>query len=208
MLKGIIFDFDGVIAESVKIKTDAFSELYGPFGHDVVQKVILHHEANGGVSRFEKIKYYHKSFLQIDLSEKEIKDLAERFSALVVDKVIGAPYVPGVIEYIRKSYNHYKLFISTGTPIAEMKQILDEKKISHYFTNVFGSPEKKITHIKYILSKYNLDPGELIFYGDSKSDIDAAENEKITFILIKNMFNKAISKSHKGKTINNFIGLS
>ena len=58
MLKGIVFDFDGVIAESVQVKTNAFAELYGPFGNDVVQKVISHHEANGGVSRYEKIKYY------------------------------------------------------------------------------------------------------------------------------------------------------
>ena len=64
MLKGIIFDFDGVIAESVQVKTDAFMELYVLYGQDVVQKVTKHHEANGGMSRYEKIKYYHKTLLR------------------------------------------------------------------------------------------------------------------------------------------------
>ena len=60
MLKGIIFDFDGVIAESVQVKTDAFAALYAVNGKDIVKKVINHHEANGGMSRFEKIKHYRE----------------------------------------------------------------------------------------------------------------------------------------------------
>ena len=63
MLKGIIFDFDGVIAESVQVKTDAFVELYKQYESNIVEKVLKHHEANGGMSRFEKIKFYHESFL-------------------------------------------------------------------------------------------------------------------------------------------------
>ena len=51
-IKSIIFDYDGIIAESVNVKTEAFAELYKPFGKDIVQKVMKHHESNGGVSRF------------------------------------------------------------------------------------------------------------------------------------------------------------
>ena len=60
MLKGIIFDFDGVIAKSVQVKTDAFVKLYKQYGSNFVKKVVEHHEANGGMSRYEKIKFYHK----------------------------------------------------------------------------------------------------------------------------------------------------
>ena len=59
MLKGIIFDFDGVIAESVHIKSSAFSDLYKSYGEDIVKRVVKHHEANSGMSRYKKIRYYH-----------------------------------------------------------------------------------------------------------------------------------------------------
>ena len=59
--------------------------------------------------------------------------MTNQFSALVIDKVIAAPYVPGVLGYIKKSYKQYKLFISTGTPTEEMKQILEGRKIDQYF---------------------------------------------------------------------------
>ena len=208
MLKGIIFDFDGVIAESVQVKTDAFTALYRPFGDEVVQKVVLHHEANGGMSRFEKIKNYHKTFLNISLKEKEITELANQFSELVIDKVIAAPYVPGAIEYIQLCHEKYELFISTGTPTDEMKQILEGREIIQYFTDVFGSPNRKDVHINIIESKYGMRSNELIFYGDSNSDLDAAIKAGIPFILIQNRFNKKLRRTYKGKNINNFIGLT
>ena len=207
MLKGIIFDFDGVIAESVQVKTNSFAALYTPYGTDIVTKVIEHHEANGGMSRFEKVKYYHKTFLNIALTEKEIVELTNHFSESVIDKVIAAPYVPGALEYIQNNHEKYKLFISTGTPTEEMNQILEERKINNYFTNVYGSPEKKVVHIKKIITKYNFTPNELIFYGDANIDIDAAEKENIPLTFVRNRFNEKLAETYKGKIINNFIDL-
>ena len=62
MIKGIIFDFDGVIVESVNIKTIAFKKIYKKYGNEIVNKVVDHHLSNGGMSRFEKFNYYHKNF--------------------------------------------------------------------------------------------------------------------------------------------------
>jgi len=208
MLKGIIFDFDGVIADSVQVKTDAFASLYEQYGNNIVTKVLKHHEANGGVSRFEKIKLYHEYFLNKAITNEEIEELANQFSKLVVKKVIDSPYVPGVLEYIHKCNKKYKLFISTGTPTDEMSQILDRRGIAKYFIEVYGSPEKKSVHISKIMSKYNYHPDELIFYGDANTDIDAAEQANLPFVLIKNNFNEKLVKKFKGKIINNFIGLS
>ena len=208
MLKGIIFDFDGVIAESVQIKTDAFARLYEQYGDKIVNKVIEHHESNGGMSRFEKIKLYHESFLNKAITNEEIGELTNQFSKLVVRKVIESPYVPGVFKYIQKCYEKYNLFISTGTPTNEMKQILIGRGIAEYFIEILGSPEKKCVHITKIISKYNYHPDELIFYGDANTDINAAKQASIPFVLIKNSFNEKLVKIFKGKIINNFIGLT
>ena len=47
MTEALIFDFDGVILESVETKTRAFAELYKDKGPDVVDKVVRHHLAHG-----------------------------------------------------------------------------------------------------------------------------------------------------------------
>ena len=142
-LKAIIFDFDGVIAESVNVKTEAFSKMYAQYGNTIAEKVASHHLSHGGISRFEKFKLYHKEFLGIELTNQDIMALANKFSKLVVQKVIDAPYVPGSLEFIKDNYKYYDLFISTGTPEDEMKKILSRKGIRNYFKSVHGSPKKK-----------------------------------------------------------------
>ena len=62
MVNAIIFDFDGVVLESLNVKTNAFKKLYEPYGSDISKKVVEHHLENGGVSRFDKIKFYHNIF--------------------------------------------------------------------------------------------------------------------------------------------------
>ena len=204
MLKGIIFDFDGVIAESVQVKTDAFAELYLEYGDEVVKKVVEYHESHGGVSRYEKIKLYHEYFLNKVITNEEIEELANQFSKLVVKKVIDSPYVPGVLEYIDKCYKKYKLFISTGTPTEEMNQILEGREIAQYFTQVFGSPEAKTLHLENILSKYDLQPDELLFYGDSNTDMEAAKDKSIAFVFRSHSLNQNRFNNYNGKTIVDF----
>ena len=207
LIKGIIFDFDGVISQSITAKTNAFKEIYRPFGDDIVKKVVHHHESNGGISRFDKFSYYHKSFLNKNVTKQNISDLSDQFSKLVIDKVIDAPYVPGALEFIKESFKKFHLFISTGTPEKEIKKIIKKKQIDKYFMESFGSPSNKISHIEKIMKKYDLTPGEITFFGDSKTDLDAAENFNINFTLIRNDFNKILQSSYKGKMINDFKGL-
>jgi len=41
--KALFFDFDGVLADSVEVKTDAFSKLFEKFGPEIQAKVVEHH---------------------------------------------------------------------------------------------------------------------------------------------------------------------
>ncbi|TVZ55497.1 phosphoglycolate phosphatase-like HAD superfamily hydrolase [Lutibacter sp. Hel_I_33_5] len=181
-IKAIIFDYDGVIAESVNVKTEAFAELYKPYGNDIVQKVIVHHEANGGVSRFEKFKIYHKNYLGEDIDQLQVDKLAKQFSILVLQKVIDSPYVVGVYDFITSNYQKYDFHISTGTPSDEIEVILNRKSIRKYFKEVYGSPEKKDLHVKKIIKAYGYSNREVVFIGDALTDRDAARNNNISFI--------------------------
>ena len=67
--KIILFDFDGVLAESANVKTEAFAKLFESFGEDIVRKVVKHHVKNGGISRYKKMQYYYSEYLNKPLSE-------------------------------------------------------------------------------------------------------------------------------------------
>ena len=100
--KIIFFDFDGVIKETVEIKSLAFSELFSEYGNNVQKKVQQHHNLNSGISRDKKFIYYYKEYLGIDLSEGELQECSKKFSKIVVGQVIGSNWVPNVLYFLQK----------------------------------------------------------------------------------------------------------
>lgn len=185
MIKNIIFDFDGVLAESVNVKTEAFRTLYQPFGDDIADQVVKWHEANGGVSRFEKIKTWHLKYLGIELSDSEVNYWANKFSDLVLQGVVNAPWVLGAFEFLEGYSVPYSKWIISGTPDSEMKVIAERRNISQHFKGIHGSPRKKTDWATEILSTYNLHPQETVFIGDARSDFEASINCNLHFILRK-----------------------
>lgn len=181
-LKALLFDFDGVIVESVDIKTQAFAKLFEEHGEDVVKKVISHHLLHGGISRFEKIRFYHKSYLGREIDDRELDLWCKRFSDIVLDNVIKAPLVPGVLEFLEKMSSKFFCFIVSGTPQEELELIVAKKTLSRYFKKVYGSPSSKKEIITNIISSNQLNPVEIIYYGDSISDYDASIATGVYFI--------------------------
>jgi phosphoglycolate phosphatase-like HAD superfamily hydrolase len=190
LIKNIFFDFDGVILDSVDCKTKAFKAMYEKYGNKIANEVEAYHIANGGVSRFEKFNFWHKEYLGINLTEKELSELSNEFSIRVVDKVVASREIEGSINFIKQNYNQYKCWIITGTPTSEMKQISDKLNISKYFLGIHGSPEKKIHWVDYLLKENQLIPNETLFLGDATTDYEAARSGNLHFALRQADYNK------------------
>ena len=207
----LIFDFDGVLVDSVEVKTDAFAALYIKYGKNIVEKVIKHHRLNGGMSRYEKFKYYHQYFLNRKITKDEINVLNQKFSNLVVSKVVNSPEIEGVSDFLNK-YNVKKLFfVNSATPTNEIKKIIILRGWSHYFNGIFGSPNDKIKNIANILNKTQINHDEKIkssvFFGDARSDYLAATATGIDFVFL-NQSNVFFEEKENIKyIINNFIPL-
>lgn len=182
-LKALFFDFDGVVLDSLKVKTDAFYNMYLPYGKHIADQVARHHLKYGGVSRFEKFKIYHRDFLQQELNENEILELAEEYSKRVKDRVIKSPEVNGVRSFFENNYTKYQIFIITGTPTSEIHEIIRAINMEHFFKGIYGSPETKDYWVKKIISDFNLNPDEILFIGDATTDRDAALGNGLHFIL-------------------------
>ena len=206
-IKNIFFDFDGVIAESVSAKTDAFEEMYLPYGKDIAAKVVEYHKLHGGVSRYEKFKYFHKEFLNEVINQEKINELAIQFSNIVLDKVINSDEVIGANYFIEKYHKKFKFWIITGTPTTEMELIAEKRKLRTFFIGLHGSPNNKRYWTENLIKKYNLQRDEIIFLGDATTDMDAANFSKIHFALRENDENKEIFKDYKGHRFNDFYQL-
>lgn len=199
MIKAVFFDFDGVIAESLNAKTEAFYQMYLPYGEDIAGKAKRHHLENGGISRFEKFRLYHHDFLGIDLSPEEIQTLADDFSSRVLEQVIQAPFVPGALEAIQKLHAAgYKLFVISGTPHDEMAAIVKSRNLDSYFLKVCGSPTGKKEWSRKLMDAHALTPDQVVFVGDATTDYDAAAFHKMHYVLREHPDNVEFFKEYTG----------
>jgi len=177
----IILDFDGVILESVSVKTEAFRTLFS-FSPEHVDEIVQFHIDNGGMSRFDKFHYIYMEILKEDLPKEKFKTLSDRFSELVEKAVAQAPFVAGAPEFLIWATDHFPLYIVSATPEEELKRIARQRGIDHLFRRIYGSPIKKRAHIAQILRENHLEPEDVIFIGDAANDWEAARQCGIRFI--------------------------
>jgi phosphoglycolate phosphatase-like HAD superfamily hydrolase len=178
----ILFDFDGVLAESARIKAWAFEKLYEGFEDRVREGAIAHHAAHAGISRLEKIRFVHREYLGIDLSEAEVAEWGLRYNALVEDAVVAAPWVPGARDFVAAHAERIPLYVVSGTPEDELRRIAEKRAMSHWFKGIFGSPRRKEPIIRDILAAENLPPDRVLFIGDATTDSDAAAATDLRFL--------------------------
>lgn len=207
MVRNILFDFDGVLVESVQVKAEAFRRLYEEYGEEVANKVVEHHLQNGGVSRFEKIKYWHKEYLGIDLTPQQVNELADKYSDLVLQGVLDAKEVSGASDFLKAYAKYFHCWIVTGTPTSEIRDILTQKKWNKYFLEAYGSPEKKSFWTQKIIKDNALDQQETVFVGDAMADYEAASVAGIPFILRKTDENASLFNNYNGCAINDITEL-
>lgn len=204
----LVFDFDGVLADSVDIKTKAFAEIYQEYGDDVVHKVVSHH-LNNGMSRFRKIKFYHQEFLGKRITHPEIILLAKRFSSLVVNKVINSQEIPGASIFLNiYSKSDKECAINSASPQIEIQKIIQKKGLNDHFSAVLGSPSSKYDNFIKLFNLFNCNSSELIFFGDSYSDYLAAKNVNVPFIAVgKNILDSLEDEKNEIYYIDNFLEL-
>ncbi|WP_163340515.1 HAD family hydrolase [Desulfopila sp. IMCC35008] len=183
--KALFFDFDGVLADSVSIKTDAFRDLFRKYGDEVVREIIEYHRLHGGISRVEKIRYAFEEIMKVPLSAEEHTRLSQHYSKMVLDKVVCADWIPGAQGFLEKYYTALQIFVISGTPEDELKLVLNRRNMDHYFSEVLGSPVKKPVHVRNLLAKYNLVPQQCVFIGDALTDYDAAIETGLHFVGIQ-----------------------
>lgn len=186
--KALIFDFDGVIINSVKIKDDAFKQIVKGYPRKVKNLFFKYHRRNLGKSRYIKFEYLLKTLIKKKYKKKDIENLSIRFNKIILNKIIQLKLNSGVIRFLKKNKSIFQYFISSGTPEKELQYIIKKKGIESFFSKIYGSPKEKFEHIREIIKLFNLKKKDIVFVGDGLSDLEAASKMKLNFIQVGNNF--------------------
>lgn len=200
----VFWDFDGVIKDSVGVKTEAYVRLFSAYGPDIAARVKSHHETNGGVSRYEKIPMYLR-WVGLPCDQEHVEQFCSRFSETVLDAVVDSSWVPGVREYLLDHCELQYFVLVTATPQQEMESILDRLGIAHCFRHVHGAPTDKKDAIAAVLRAQRIDVADVLMIGDSETDRSAADANQVPFLLRRTTINRSLQSNYCGPQFEDLI---
>lgn len=204
--KLIFWDFDGVIKDSVDVKTQAFGKLFEAYGTSMAERVKAHHVANGGMSRFKKLPLY-LSWAGVEPVQDRVDECCKKFSEIAFQGVINAPWVPGAENYLRINPNDQIFILVSATPEEELGLILEELSLKNCFSKVFGSPTSKIDAISMTLNNLCIKPEQCLMIGDALADLEAAQTNQVPFLLRRHESNGKVFADYKGNSIKDLTEL-
>ena len=174
-IRCLVFDCDGVLLDSVEVKTRAFARVAAPFGEEARDRLVMLHRRHGGVSRQEKFRWLWEDILQRPPSAAAIDALSRHFADCIAEELRTCPLIPGVLETLERWHGVLPLHVCSGAPQEELHAILELRGLSRYFASIHGSPPKKAALLQDIVDASLLLPEEVLMVGDSGTDMRAAE---------------------------------
>lgn len=181
-IQTILWDFDGVILDSVLIRDKGYLHVLKDYPSEQVDKLLEFQQKNGGLSRYVKFRYFYEKILGKTITEKEVNEFANQFSVYMKENLANPSLlIQDTNEFIRCNYDKFNMHIVSGSDQNELRFLCKELNISSYFKSILGSPTPKKTLVKNILKEENYNPAHVILIGDSINDFDAAKANNVTF---------------------------
>ncbi|WP_286220280.1 HAD family hydrolase [Marinobacter apostichopi] len=178
----LVFDCDGVVLDSNKVKTNAFYRATLPYGEAAAQAMVEYHVANGGVSRYKKFAYFLEQIVP-GQADSDLAALLEAYSVNVREGLLSCTITPG-LEALRQCTPNARWLMASGGDQAELRDVLSKRGLADLFDGgIFGSPDEKYEIIKREISAENiLKPA--LFIGDSKYDYEVSVSAAIDFVFL------------------------
>jgi 3-amino-5-hydroxybenzoic acid synthesis related protein len=176
--KGIVFDFDGVIIDSLDIQKKALAESY---------KIIV---GDGMPPISEFIKHSGDSLRNIFFKMNLPLEMIEPFKRISQKNDGLIKVYPGIKTLLRRlRENGFRCGLCTGKDSLRTLQLLQKLHLNHYFQTVVCSDNvenPKPYADSLILAAGNLGVRleDIVMIGDSCNDIDCAKNAGVRSIAV------------------------
>lgn len=181
----LVFDCDGVVLDSNKVKTDAFYQATLPYGEAAAKAMVEYHVANGGISRYKKFAYFLEQIAPAHAEQQGsvLEALLQSYAGHVREGLLRCQMVTGLDKLRQKTPDARWLIVSGGDQ-TELRDVFTQRGIAEWFDGgIFGSPDTKEAILGRELAA-GVIRSPALFLGDSKYDYMAATQAELDFVFV------------------------
>jgi len=188
MLKLLIFDLDGTLADTAQDITDSLNYALKPFAGKIYSVEETKAMVGSGISRLLA------SLLPVQ-DEESKKVVTDRFIGFYSKHLLDNTNVYPMVKETLPQLDNYRKAVVSNKREALSRGVLEGIGILRYFDVVFGSdsvPEKKPSPVPILrlLEKFVVARDEAVIIGDSNYDIEAGRAAGVTTIAVTYGFRK------------------
>jgi beta-phosphoglucomutase len=176
-MKAVIFDKDGVLAETFEIHLEAFAKTFSDIGIKITKKDLI---KRYGMKTHEIVKMMMKDKGK-NITEEMAKMMAKKkenyYRELVEGKLKLLPGVRKFLKYLKEK--GYKIGVASSASLESIQQLLRETNIENFFDAAVSGFDIKLSKpnpdiFLECAKKLNVKPEDCIVVEDSVHGIEAA----------------------------------
>jgi phosphoglycolate phosphatase len=174
----IIFDFDGVLADSKTAYTTQMQKTLEIFANKAISEEEIRSRVGNTDQRDDFIEF-------LETNDPEIIEAAiEKYVELTEKYAYMRSLFPEVREVLEKVHKDHFTGIVSRKPQDRMEYWLSHFNITHLFDIPIGTTERsKAPAILKIMNELKMDKNKTIMVGDTEFDIQGAKNAEVYSIL-------------------------
>lgn len=210
MIKGIIFDLDGTILDTINDLTDSINHALNEVGVKGYDSDTITTFVGNGVASLVGLALSNRQSVH-DVSEV-VEKFKEHYTTNYNNKTVKYPNIKEVIEYAKKS--GFLLGVCSNKPNAFVQVLIDE----HFAKDTFDFTLGEVSYINRkpspdmaleVADNLGLSPRECLFVGDSTVDVKTAKAAKMPVCAVTYGFNseEMLQKENPEYIVNDVAGL-
>jgi phosphoglycolate phosphatase-like HAD superfamily hydrolase len=174
-IRCVVFDFDGTLVDSNKIKSEAFFAVTGgEVGEVALLKEILAAPKPG--TRYEIFgELARRIHGDGTLALQRSKSWAEAYSAHCEEAIVTAREIEGAEDCLNALHRAgLDLYINSATPEADLGRVVARRELSKFFNGVYGTPATKAENLARAMADACCTKDEMVLVGDGALDREGA----------------------------------
>ncbi len=179
----LLWDFDGVLLDSMPVRNDAFRHVLKDFPTADVEALVEWHVRNGGLSRYVKFRRFQTEILGMTLNEPLVQQWAGEFSDYCKSRLVDpALLIAPSNQLLPALAARLPMHVVSGSDGNELRGLCDALGLTPYFISIEGSPTPKTELVAEIMRRHAYAPERTWLIGDSTNDFQAAHANGLQFM--------------------------